>query len=597
MEHKTISSNNSSLINRNGLLLGFFFSFVSVKGLSLVLPTEASPVFQRTMPKSALWILLFLFLWMGMEILPSITDKKEKETAFKLSLIFFLCNGFGYFFRNWGTVLHPWNGLNEWINFICYLIGSGCLIWCFILFLTWFLQILSLHVPSRKLFKESKFLFLAVTIMLIVTWFPWFAHQAPGITSPDSDNQIRQVMGELPLSNNHPVFHTLWIKLMFWIGGTAQKGVILYSVTQILFSALIFAWCVCYIDSTFKSKTATAAVILWFAFYPVYPLYSMTMWKDIPFALWLLVIVINISTIMSVDNEKKKRKLLNQNVILFLILCFLRHNGILVFIPTAIVLYLKNRKIGKAYVVSCTAAIVFYLLFLNIGIPLLKIRPGRGSEGFSIPLQQIARVTARYGDDLTEDQKAILSDYFTGDVAKHYRATLSDKVKENFNEKLFAKDPVPLLELWADLGKNHPWDYVESILNNSFGFWYPKADHATFVFDLSTSGLYEIHEAPLIRSQIMRGAQKYLQNMKYFSVPVLSWLFSPALGAWILIFAWYYLRMKKDSRWVMLVPLMSLWIQMFGSPAYAEYRYVYGLYTCLPLMICAVIISNKDNGD
>ena len=586
------SSQKNHAIKRWVIVLTLVLSLVSVKGLSLSMPTGSRPSFQRVLPQSFIWVVLFFSLWIGLSFLSTVSDAGTVRNAVKLTCFYSVCHILGWFFQTRGTIECFWNGVNESINFVCYAVGYASLTFCFILFIFYVLQRIS-PSPKVKSFKSRKVIYPVVVILLLLFWLPWFLQQCPGITTPDSNNQIRQAMGGIPISDNHPVFHTLWIKLLFIVGGSAQKGVMLYSVAQLLISALVFAACICFIDSVAGRNIVTIAVFLWFALYPVYPIYAITIWKDVPFALCLLLVVINICKIIRSDDEERKH-LLVWNTLLFLILCFLRHNGILIFIPSAVIILVNQKKYRKMYLSACLIVITVYLLFQYIGIPLLNIRAGRSSEGFSIPLQQIARVASKYPDKLTSRQNEVISRYFSADLTKIYRPTLSDKVKKSFNEEMFAHEPLPMLRLWRELGIRHPWDYFESILHNSFGFWYPEENHATFFFGLDVPGMYGLYQTPVIRSSLMHKAEKYLEDMRYYSVPILSFMFSPAIGAWILMFAWFYCRYCRNRFWIALVPLLSLWIQMFGSPAYCEFRYVYGLFTCLPMIICCTLFSLQE---
>ena len=81
----------------------------------------------------------------------------------------------------------------------------------------------------------------------------------------------------------------------------------------------------------------------------------------------------------------------------------------------------------------------------------------------------------------------------------------------------------------------------------------------------------------------------YLKNDRYYTAPVLSWLFTPGLYGWILFFLWRYSRYSCNKIWPAFVPLLSNWIQMLGCPAFCEMRYVYGLVTSLPLLLCCVM--------
>jgi len=62
----------------------------------------------------------------------------------------------------------------------------------------------------------------------------------------------------------------------------------------------------------------------------------------------------------------------------------------------------------------------------------------------------------------------------------------------------------------------------------------------------------------------------------------------------ILVFA--ILAIKKVGKKVLYiyVPIFGIWLTMMAaSPVYAEFRYVYGAFTCLPLLMLIPYINFK----
>lgn len=584
------------------IILGLVFSLVSIKGLSLTPPTRTRPSFLRVYPQSVLWIILFFALWIGLTQLLLISSRKQIGTALGISFFYWICNSLGYFFREWGTVTFTeWSGINDLINFICYETGIFTLIFCFMLLL---LHLIGRYCSpsntyhgSGRLLNSSGILFILSVCFLLICWSPWFMQWAPLTTTGDSNNHISQAVGTIPLMDNHPILYTLYIRLLFLIGGSTQAGAFLYSIFQLLISASVFSACVCFVDQVYQRRRITIAMVLWFGIFPVFPMYGMTMWKDVFFGLIICLIVLNICMLCLAD-ESQHRKLLTHNVILSLLMCLIRHNGAIVFIPTAIALAIQFKKQRNFYVLFASGALAFYLLFQFVIIPLSSVLTWRNSEGFSIPLQQIARVVFYDPESLSDDQKQVIADYFSGkDLASIYNPVLSNNVKFSLDEDVFARDPKPLIKLWRDLGKTHLKAYIEAPLQNSYGYWYPEAVKLqNAALGLSYENFCGIHFQPLIRSKLMEKIGDFMLNDKYYTAPVLSWLFTPGLYGWILFFIWRFSRYRNNRMWIALVPLLSLWIQMLGCPAFCELRYVYGLPTSLPLMMCCVMMPLPENG-
>lgn len=71
-------------------------------------------------------------------------------------------------------------------------------------------------------------------------WMFYFLYQYPGIMTPDSINQLEQVLHVIPYSNHHPWVHTLLISVFYHLG---------YLLTGNMVTAMsfyTFSRCVCW---------------------------------------------------------------------------------------------------------------------------------------------------------------------------------------------------------------------------------------------------------------------------------------------------------------------------------------------------------------
>ena len=125
-------------------------------------------------------------------------------------------------------------------------------------------------------------------ILIFIAWFPYFLRYFPGLLTADSCAQMAQAIGLAELSNHHPIFHTGLITLFVNIGrgifGNINMGVATYIIFQMIMMAVMFAIVMQYLSKKKVPITIRIIILLYYMFYPVNALFSVTMWKDILFA-------------------------------------------------------------------------------------------------------------------------------------------------------------------------------------------------------------------------------------------------------------------------------------------------------------------------
>ncbi len=74
-------------------------------------------------------------------------------------------------------------------------------------------------------------------------------------------------------------------------------------------------------------------------------------------------------------------------------------------------------------------------------------------------------------------------------------------------------------------------------------------------------------------------------------------LCSIGLFFWLLVMVIGYVIKEKQYRLlVVYVPTIVLWLTCLASPVACEYRYIYGLFTCFPILTVGVIsLINQKN--
>ena len=214
----------------------------------------------------------------------------------------------------------------------------------------------------------------------------------------------------------------------------------------------------------------------------------------------------------------------------------------------------------------------------------------------TVPIMQMARVYAYNGDEMTGEEKAILTAYIPEKNLVKYTPRVSDLVKVGFNNALYEQDKKNFWKLWATLFKKHPMTYVNAWFLTSYGYWYPPADINvykgntvyTFTYDESSYFGYEV-ELPGERISLIPPIDKLYRYISIGSfhkdAPVLAYLFSPGLLALIYLFVFLYrLHRRNYSGIIPFLPMILTWLTVLLGPTYLV-RYVVILWLAFPLLM------------
>ena len=137
--------------------------------------------------------------------------------------------------------------------------------------------------------KHAGTVFFAVffTVAGIDLAYLLFAHY-PGTVTVDSLSTISEIIGDSPYSNIMPFWHTVTVKIFFDLGmhlfGDINAAIALFHSAQILFMAACLGYAVMTLYQVGVPVWFLAAVYAVYAFQPYNIVYSVILWKDIPFA-------------------------------------------------------------------------------------------------------------------------------------------------------------------------------------------------------------------------------------------------------------------------------------------------------------------------
>lgn len=208
---------------------------------------------------------------------------------------------------------------------------------------------------------KTNYYFWVFFLISTFVFFLWWAAFFPGIMSPDSIDQWKQA-SSLQLGDWHPYLHTLYIYCLRIIYDSPAT----ISIFQIVFTSILFSYIFSYFIKLGLGKKLIYFFFLVFISSIPIGLYTITLWKDVPFSLCLIGFTFLICKFLI---EKKVSYADCIILILFSIgATFFRHNGIINLFIFPVLIWLSIRKISlpKTWILIST-----YLSFFLIGSFLL----------------------------------------------------------------------------------------------------------------------------------------------------------------------------------------------------------------------------------
>lgn len=454
-----------------------------------------------------------------------------------------------------------------------------------------------------KFFTSNKVSILFISILLFVAYLPYLLYYYPGNVLVDSTVQIMQGMGAIELTTHHPPIHTVLITICIKLGdfltGSYNFGIFIYTLLQTLTTCFLFSFAIYYMARKKVPKSIRIISLLYYALCPTISFLTITMYKDIPFALALLALTICMTEIATnTENFIKHKIRIGLTIVAVFLVAIFRNNGLYAIILTMPIVMIMIKKYKLKIGIVFLSGILLCLIVTGPIYNISNIGKGASKEAFSIVLQQFARITKYKGNELSDEEKEVIYKYLPVDnIAELYNPVFADPVKSNASEQAFKDDKVSLIKTYLKLAVKYPMHTISSFICNSFGYYYPNTlgwgvytgvNEECFI----NNGVdYGIERRPVINISILDKVNEFVNSR---NIPILSMFLSIGFLFWIVIFGIVYcMYIKKYNIIITYIPLLCMWITILASPVYGEPRYVYGIFTCLPLLLGMSLKEDK----
>lgn len=434
-------------------------------------------------------------------------------------------------------------------------------------------------------------------VLLMVCWLPVLAAAYPGFYNYDVAGQLPQAMyASVPYNTHHSLLHTLIMgKVITWgyqlTGMNITKGILLHSIFQMLLCALVFTFVVRKIVFLTDSLPFLILSFLYYAFFPVIAMFSMSTTKDVLCSLFLLLAVVFLYSLLQ---ESDKKENVRHGAVVFVLSAVLmglfRKNGVYALV-LLFVLVLAADSVKKYQKLMLIGSSVVLCLLLNHLLAWgLQAQEGSKVEAFSVPLQQVARVYADKGREaFSEDEWRLLETVASEEVLRGYEPVQADSIKNFIRFSEIEKAPLDYLELWFSLFCRYPGLYLDAFLDNTYQAWYPwtnvvddTKNGTIYYFDMEMRGGME----RFTKSEKLLDFYNGIASEDSFQkIPVVRLLFSMGAMLWLLLILLAYgiYAGKREFVWPMLLVLAYCATSMLGPVALVRYYLI--LFYCFPIGI------------
>ena len=483
------------------------------------------------------------------------------------------------------------------------------------------------HIKSKKKNKIwekitkviDKYQIIFAIVIILLGWLPYIIFYFPGASTGDTFDSLSQFFHQdnswsiktvnllnedVYINKHHPPFFTVILGLIFKLGkqlGSFTIGAFIYTILQVLLLLSIFSIMLHYMKKKKVPLWIRVASIFFIALTPTISAYAITAIKDTPSAIFTLLYIIFLVQIVKDYNSifKSKWKIILLIITMILVM-MLRNNGIFTIIlsfPFFLIIYKKYWKKITSVLIVCLA---IFGLYDKVLLPYCDVTDGSIKETLSIPFMQLARVVHFHYEDFSEEEQEKINKVLNFKSMKlDYYPDLADSVKDTYNKDTTEEELKEFFEIWWKYFKKYPMVYIESVLNSTYGYFFPEVgeEYATLAVDsrVGPNTFINIHS---LKKYDENRKISYAINRTIAKLPFTSLFTHVAFYDWFLIFSCFYIiKTKKYKYLIPLAPLLSVLLVCLASPVNGSFRYILPIVFATPMILTIDYFAYKEKGN
>lgn len=438
-------------------------------------------------------------------------------------------------------------------------------------------------------------------VVIFLAWLPYYLSYYPGGIYADTLRSIEYVQAGI-FTNRHPFVYTMIIGFFMKLGNVLDKDLNwsfgIFTAIQMLVLELEFVYFISWMLRYKIKDNIRIMFSLFFVFFPIIPLYAVSVWKDTPFCMavlfWMMFIV---GLYLDICDGNYNVKTFAGFLTGAFLTAFTRNNGIYIVTFSVFILTLllyKNdcirRKIRSKLIWNSIISVVIIFFIQGPGYNTLGIMQTDSVENFGIPLQQIGAVVA-YDGVVTEEQKEFINNFIPYEKVKEiYVPTTVDSLKWDieFNGAYLSENKFESVKLWLQLLKQNPSIYIQSYMMATLGFWNVDiSDGGAYVQNYVWENDFNIVQTDYFQKWFGFSFQHFVNPRHCISC---AWFF------WIFFFITWYLMKHYGWRSVFIfTPQLGIWITlMIAAPVAVSLRYIAANMFTLPFVVIVPLLVERN---
>lgn len=436
-------------------------------------------------------------------------------------------------------------------------------------------------------------------LICLLCWMPYYLYQYPGIMTPDSINQFEQVLGVIPYNNHHPWVHTMLFKACYDIGYFFTHNMVIAVSVYTLFQMCLLSGSTAYFINTLRRRKVRPFVLLlitaFYALIPYHAVFSVTVWKDIPFA--SAVMLFGCAMLRLMYSSHIDWKELFTFIASGIMICLFRSNGwygFLLCCPFLLFYYRKKAKIFYPAIIGilCTAILIKYPV-MNA----YHVEQPDFIESVCIPMQQITAVICN-DRELTPAQLNLIENVVDLTYIKDlYNPTFADNIKELVragNQDYLVAHKGEFFRLWLELGLKYPGDYLTAYIKQTYGYWYPDSFYLVAEAEGVSATKLGVSHTPLIGGPLVIKTKEIAIKLGSM-VPIYGTLWSMGVACWVMLFSVGSVIIRREfKKLICYLPNAALlFTVLIATPVATEFRYVYFMVFSLPFFLVTAMLPEN----
>ena len=429
--------------------------------------------------------------------------------------------------------------------------------------------------------------------LIIIAWLPYYLSYYPGGIYSDTFESISFYPNIL--TNRHPFLYNSLLFGAIKFGSFFNKDLswsmgLFLGIQMILLELEIIYFLYWMLVHKLKREIRICAM-LYMVFFPLIPLYSISIWKDTPFCMaFLLWFMFWIDLYTAIRKNQWNLKTMSGFVIGSFLVAFTRNNGIYIITFSTVILIIATCKYKfKRKNATYSVALLSIIAIAFIQGPVYKwagISQVDVVENLGIPIQQIGRVVTCDGT-ITEEQKESVNHFIPyNNIKEHYSPCLVDNLKwyAELDSEYLSGHMKEFWALWIHLLIQNPKIYLEAYLLETLGFW--NIDVTTgdaYVQNFIWNNPYELVQTDYFEKWFGFSFQHFVNPRNYLSS---AWFF------WIFFLGTVFIMKQYGWRKICLfAPQLGVWLTlMIATPIAVSLRYISALMFTIPFIIIVPVL-------